>query len=273
MSLIALASAKGSPGVTTAALALALVWPRRVLLAECDPAGGEILAGYLQAQIPPTGGLLGAAMALRRAQPGGYLVEHAVGLDEAGDRLLLAGLRDPAQAATVTPLWPLLAEAFIGLHAQDPPTDVLADCGRLSSAGELGGLLARADVVALVLRPTLPAVAAVQPRIAALHRRLTEDTGTIDQLGLLLIGDAPYSAGEVAAALGVPVLAVLADDPRAARVLAGESGADRGFAWSALVRSARSASERLHVRIDARRAALAGPARPTPTRDGAEATR
>lgn len=272
MSLVALVSAKGSPGVTTAALALAMVWPRRVLVAECDPAGGEILAGYLQAQTPPTGGLLGAAMALRRGQPGD-LVEHAVGLDEAGDRLLLAGLRDPAQAATVAPLWPLLADAFTGLQAQDPPTDVLADCGRLSSAGELAGLLVRADVVALVLRPTLPAVAAAQPRVAVLRRRLTEDTGIADQLGLLLVGDAPYPVGEVAAALGVPVLAVFAEDPRAARVLAGETGADRGFARSALVRSARSASERLHARIAVRPAAVAGPARPTPTRDGVEAIR
>jgi hypothetical protein len=266
MSLITLVSAKGSPGVTAAALALALVWPRRVLLAECDPAGGEILAGYLQAQTPPTGGLLGAALALRRSKPGD-LLEHTTGLDKDRQRLLLAGLRDPAQAATVAPLWPRLAEAFTGLEAQDPPLDVLADGGRLSP-GELGGLLARADVVALVLRPTLPAVAAAQPRVAALRRRLTEDTGTADQLGLLLIGDTPYPAGEVAGALGLPVLAALADDPRAARVLAGEIGAGRGFVRSPLVRTARSASEQLHARIDARRATLVGPSKPAPIRDG-----
>ena len=34
MALIALAADKGSPGVTTAAVALAAVWPRRVMLAE-----------------------------------------------------------------------------------------------------------------------------------------------------------------------------------------------------------------------------------------------
>ena len=44
MSLVALVSAKGSPGVTTTALALAGTWPenRRVLLAELDPAGGDL---------------------------------------------------------------------------------------------------------------------------------------------------------------------------------------------------------------------------------------
>lgn len=44
MSLVAVGSAKGSPGVTTVALALAVVWPpeRRLLLAESDPAGSGL---------------------------------------------------------------------------------------------------------------------------------------------------------------------------------------------------------------------------------------
>ena len=49
MALIALCSAKGSPGVTVTALAFTLTWTRRpVILAECDPAGGDIAAGYLR---------------------------------------------------------------------------------------------------------------------------------------------------------------------------------------------------------------------------------
>ena len=40
--LIAVAADKGAPGVTTTAVTLAAVWPRPVLLAECDPAGGDI---------------------------------------------------------------------------------------------------------------------------------------------------------------------------------------------------------------------------------------
>ena len=41
MAVIALASASGSPGVTTTALGLALLWPRPVLLVEADPTGGS----------------------------------------------------------------------------------------------------------------------------------------------------------------------------------------------------------------------------------------
>ena len=44
MPLIALASVKSSPGVTTAALALASMWKNaeRRLLVEADPGGGDL---------------------------------------------------------------------------------------------------------------------------------------------------------------------------------------------------------------------------------------
>ena len=49
MAMIALASASGSPGVTTTALGLALLWPRPILLVEADPTGGSgLLAGYFR---------------------------------------------------------------------------------------------------------------------------------------------------------------------------------------------------------------------------------
>lgn len=118
-----------------------------------------------------------------------------------------------------------------------------------------------------MLRPTLPAVAAAQPRVATLRRQLTEATGSADALGLLLVGDAPYRSSDVTAALGVPVLAVLAADPVAARVLAGEAAADRRFARSPLLRSTRTATERLWTQATERRGALTAPAAPEPARD------
>ena len=53
MALIAIAADKGAPGVTTACLALSLVWPRPVLLAECDPAGGDVIT--VADRVPPPG--------------------------------------------------------------------------------------------------------------------------------------------------------------------------------------------------------------------------
>src|SRR3546814_6778811 len=49
MEVTALCSASGSPGVTTTALGMALLWPRPVLLIEADATGGSgILAGYFR---------------------------------------------------------------------------------------------------------------------------------------------------------------------------------------------------------------------------------
>ena len=54
MALIAVAADKGAPGVTTTALALAAVWPRPVLLAECDPAGGDLVYRLPAGASPPS---------------------------------------------------------------------------------------------------------------------------------------------------------------------------------------------------------------------------
>ena len=42
MSTIVLYTAKGAPGATTDAMLIAALWPRRTLLIDCDPAGGDI---------------------------------------------------------------------------------------------------------------------------------------------------------------------------------------------------------------------------------------
>jgi len=56
--LYALVSPGGSPGVTTAALALAFGWPGSVIVAECDPSGGSILAGTMAGHLPGGPGLV-----------------------------------------------------------------------------------------------------------------------------------------------------------------------------------------------------------------------
>ena len=69
MALIVLASDKGSPGVTTTAITLAAVWPRRALLAELDPTGGDValrLRGPRGAPLSPEVGLISLAVGVRR---------------------------------------------------------------------------------------------------------------------------------------------------------------------------------------------------------------
>jgi len=58
MAVLALTSAKGAPGVSTAALAMTLLWPRPALLLEADPTGGSsVLAGYLRGTVDHSRGL------------------------------------------------------------------------------------------------------------------------------------------------------------------------------------------------------------------------
>ena len=105
--MIALVSAKGSPGVTVSALAFTLTWPGRCLLAECDPAGGDVLAGYLRGSLDARRGLAELAVAELRGRLRDEFERQLVDLEAPRRRrLLLPGVRDPAQAATVAPVWP-----------------------------------------------------------------------------------------------------------------------------------------------------------------------
>ena len=250
MTLIALISAKGSPGVTTLALALAHVWSRPVLLAECDPAGGDIAAGFLTGASDPSRSLLDLTVTARRTELRSALPSHLVALDDTGLRTVLPGLRGPDQAAALRPWWDRLAALFGNLSDLDGPddqgggeraVDVLADCGRLTAGHPPTEVLRRADTVLLVLRAMLRSVAHARAAVQALAR---EGLGDGRVVGVLVGAGRPYTAREVTRTLGVPVLEV-AHDPRAAAVLSDGAPAGRRFATSALLRSARSLEDRL----------------------------
>ncbi len=242
MSLIALTGAK-SAGITTSALALTATWPGPLLLTECDPAGGDVAAGLLRgAEAGP--GLLELALATRRGLTQDQFWEHTTALSGDGTLRLLAGLSDPAQHATLSPAWPLLTRMLralspLGSPAEGKPNDVdvLADCGRFA-AGTPYGLLAAADLVLLVLRPTLSHVAHTRNRLADLQGQLAAHAGgPPPELGLLIVDAGPYPPNEVAAALGVAVAGVLANDAESAAVLAGLGESRARFEKSPLMRS------------------------------------
>ena len=210
MSVLVAGSAKGSPGVTTSLLALALTWPRESLFVEADPAGGDVRAGLLQAQAPPGRDLLGLALAARRGTP--EVAEHAIAVHE--DRVwVVPGLTDPAQREAVLPVWPHVVASLTATGR-----DVLVDAGRLDLPG---GLVAAAEptVVLLAVAPTLTSVDRAYPVITRLRQVATSGRG-VARLGLLVVGDGPYPPGEVAKALDSPVLGVLPADRAAAAALA-----------------------------------------------------
>jgi hypothetical protein len=70
MAILVLGSVSGSPGVTTLAVGLALAWPRRIVLADCDPGAHQaVLAGYLAGRRSGGRGLLRVAEAHRDRRP------------------------------------------------------------------------------------------------------------------------------------------------------------------------------------------------------------
>ncbi len=236
--MIALCSAKGSPGVTTSALALTLGWPRPAILAELDPAGGDVLAGYGRGQVA-AGGLAELEVAARRGELADQLAAHLLRLDEAGTARLLPGLVDPVSARRVD--WGRLAAALAALG--DGAADVLADCGRLRAEHFPADVVRRAAGVLLVTGSTLRAVRAARQAVVELREELTAGAGA---LNALVVGPSePYGEREIGEALGIPVVGSLPRDVKAAAVLSDGAPAGRLFAQSALLRAARAVAVRL----------------------------
>lgn len=233
MAVYALLSAGGSPGVTTAALALTLGWPSRVILAEFDPSGGDVLAGLLGGHMSASAGLLPLALESGAGTeiPGDLLWRQLVELDEEHNRLLLAGISDPRQFAALQSSLPWVAEAL-----QAAAADVIADCGRLDSVAAIRPVLSAASLAVLVLAPTLRQVSRAVSRV----EMVTSLVGP-GRVVLLLAGEGGASAREISRTLGVPVAGQLPDDPRTAALLSDGSGSRRRLEARPLIRAAAAA--------------------------------
>jgi hypothetical protein len=212
-------SGKAAPGVSTATWALALSWPRPLLVLDGDPAGGDMAAGLLAGRVSADRGLLSWSGSARRggaAMAGAALfADHAVELPEHPDVWFLPGFTHATQGSSFTEqTWAQLAAA---LRATGPALDrdALLDTGRLTTEHGNGPLLRAADRVLLAVRPSVRSVHAAQ----AAATRLRGELGDLTRVSALVIGEGPYPASEVAAALEIPLAGALPLDPRTAAVL------------------------------------------------------
>jgi MinD-like ATPase involved in chromosome partitioning or flagellar assembly len=226
MSLIAIASDKGAPGVTTAALALASVWPRPVLLAECDPSGGDLAYRFPAASgghLDPRRGVLSLAVTARRGMQPNQVWEHVQKLHGGLD--VLAGVTNAEQGAGLNQLWGPIGKVLAGL-AQ---ADVIADCGRLGAEGPVYDLLAEASVVLLVTKAGVGDVIRLRDRAAAVAAGAESRGRRGFGAAVLVVADTRKFAaalGEVQHVLrqaGVPatVIGGLAHDAKGAAMLGG----------------------------------------------------
>jgi hypothetical protein len=256
MALIVIAADKGAPGVTTTALAMAAVWPRPVLLAECDPSGGDLVYRFPAADgssLDPRRGLVTLAVAARRGLQPGQLWEHTQKM--AGGLDVLTGVINAEQGGGLGTLWGPLG----GLFAAMSGGDVIADCGRLGADGPQYDLVAQAAAVLLVARPNPGDVIRLRDRAAAVaaaasargRRGFTSAVAVIaDQRTLRA------TAADVGQALsqgGVPagVVGGIADDPKGAELLRGAWGGR--LDKTLLIRTARETAQQLAASLPAGR--------------------
>ena len=246
MSLIAVAAGKGSPGVTTTALVLAAVWPRRCVLADCDAAGGDVIFRVRDERGGPLAvdrGVVSLATAVRSAVTAESVVGHAQNTD--GGLPVLVGTSGELQSSALAASWSGIAHAFGAVR----DGDVLADCGRLSVSTPRP-VLEVADLVVLVCRATVESVAHTKQTIAWLHREL-HVVPTVLAVGgaqaATQIGQALRGCGELDVVGPLPV------DDQAAAGLAGQW--TRRLDRTALVAAARVTAQMLDARLAERRRA------------------
>lgn len=214
--LIALTSLKGSPGVTTFAVALAANWAVAVrrLVIECDPAGGDLAQRF---GLAPSPGLLSLAAVARQPTGPDVVWNHTQTL--AGQLPVVAGPAGSPQAraalrtlaAAGSPLWQAACE---------PGVLVFADCGRMDPGSPAEPLMRQADVLLLVSGTHSDELAHVAARLHELGR-------AAGRASLVLAGRG-HTTDEVEREIGVPVTARIPHDPTAARSLTGHAVAGRG---------------------------------------------
>ncbi len=266
MTVIALCSAKGAPGVTTLACALAAVWPsdRFITLAECDPSGGDLAARF---GISAKRGMASLAIECR-GLPGPTTHNYRKHLQILpGGLEVLAGPSGASAARTVDAEIPKVLDLLTGdVSVQESVTeDLILDCGRIQpgAVGQVAAL-ATADLVLVVTRPTAEAVSSTR-WIADLLSRSGGGGGVVDvpvppdcaergvrpanvgspasaqaSAGLVVQGDGPIAGAEAAATLNLKLVAAIPTDNLGAAWLRGEPVRRWRVTASPLVRCAHS---------------------------------
>lgn len=206
--LLCFGSAKGSPGATTLAVAMAARWPHpgpAPVVVEVDAAGGDLGSRWDTYDEPGLASLASGA----RGGPigdGAEFVQHLrVGAD------VIVSPPSDAAAATVEELRIKGPGVLRELAAVRP---VFADLGRLDPQSPVLTYLDKADELLLVARPVSAELRHLRMRVPILRRRCPV-------VRLLLVGDGPHQPEEIADYLQVDVATTVPYDPVAADILAG----------------------------------------------------
>ena len=186
MGLLAIASAKGSPGATTTALVLGALWPRPVIVAECDPHGGDVVARLPAADggvLDPDRGMLSLAAAGRKSLHAGLVLQHTQQV--LGGLEVLVGVRTPEQSAGIASQWGQLGPVFATLKGYD----VIADCGRIGAATPQSVMLSAASDLVMVCDTSPSSVVHLRERVLALQSQLHPGSSSGTRVHVAVVAD------------------------------------------------------------------------------------
>jgi MinD-like ATPase involved in chromosome partitioning or flagellar assembly len=233
---ISLCSAKGSPGVTTLACALAAVWysERRVVIAECDPFGGDLAPRF---GLSTRRGMTSLVLSRRHelsdvSNPDDHTQRLPGGLE------VLAGPVGSDSASALDEELPSVLS-----HLLPTDSDVLVDCGRfVPGAGGQLRFLRESDVVVVVTRADASGLTHTRWLIEKMRAH-----GMNESLRLVIVGDCIFPPREISEALGIGILEVMPTDSKAAAIVSGMPGHVHTLARSSLVSCAKRIVQRLCV--------------------------
>lgn len=252
--LVGVASLRGSPGVTTLAVALAALWPDNAaglendrLVIELDVDGGTLAPRY---NLDPDDqkGLMGLVAASRHSVDPSFVSTYS--------QQLPMGV--PAIVAPTTPVEAVRVLKGFAHRVADigdalPEVTTVCDLGRLRGDALGTQMAAAMDLIVLVTQRRFDL-------LEPLHRRVAELV-SLAPVAVVLSGEGPYGVADVDASLRghddaggrIWVQGDYTHDPKAAAILCGLGGSTRRLMRSALVRSTRSLADGLAtVMADAR---------------------
>ena len=243
MSLVAVASAKHSPGASTVAELLAALWPvrRRCLLIDADPAGSNWL---LRPGISNEPGLMTLAAEARRELASRVVLEHVQVLS---DRL--AALVGPASSLQATAALDILGDR-LGAHLRAfEDVDVIADCGRLALSSPSLPLIREANQAILVSGSGITDIVHLASWVKHLIADGCELAIMLTKISEPAGGQPTYKPAEVADALGIDVLGVVPNDRRSVTHLLRQPGSLRGLSRTRLVRAVEPVVDSIAARL------------------------
>lgn len=233
MTSAAVVSASGSPGATTTAVLLAMALGERVTVVEASMTGGTAAARLGLGWHP---GLLEVAAATR-TEITPALLAYYTQLPACGVPVVV-GPRNAAEAGPAISQLAVPLTVFAGRMSET----LVVDCGAVGAGSPLWPLVAAVDVALLVVRQVAGFPRETAARVSHARGLAVGLAEAGANVAAVVVGDRPYKASEVAAALGAPMAGALPVDlASVTRLLEGGlAERDRGD----LARGARGLAER-----------------------------